>query len=432
MGQRSMQDELPEISTSIADVSDYQNLIERVKNKKIVMLGESSHGTQEFYEHRRHISNELIRHHGFDFIAVEGDWPACQSVHHHISGKSLDSGLEAITRFSRWPTWMWGNTEMVDLMGDLKSWNEGAARRVGFYGLDVYSLYESMDEVVNQLNQIDPILALKAKHLYACFEPFKNDEKSYARSLFQFPEGCEQKVSKALESILEAHPDEQDRFFDIIQNARIVKTAERYYNTMISQDEVSWNVRDRHMMDTLDMLLDHYGPTSKGIVWAHNTHIGDYRATDMALHGQVNLGGLAREKHGAEQVSLIGFTTFIGQVTASHSWDGPTEVIDVPRAKSPSLEHALHQYATETGQPNFYLDFHLLEAGSSFNDFIGHRAIGVVYTPEHESAGNYVPSIPAQRYDALVFFDKTTALTPLNVAFEKYKIPETYPFGNRI
>lgn len=433
MAYKPIEDEIEQVAVAFEDIEDFQGLIDKVKNKRIVMLGESSHGTQEFYEYRRLISNELIKHHDFDFIAVEGDWPACQAVNEYIQANSSQDSLNVITRFSRWPTWMWGNTEVTELMEDLKSWNQDSNKSpVGFHGLDVYSLNESIEEVINKLNDIDPILALKAKHYYSCFDPYKHDEKAYVSSLFKYPEGCEEKVVKALEAILEKNLKDKNAYFDVVQNAKIVKNAERYYHTMISHDDDSWNVRDGHMMETLESLLDHYGPESKAIIWAHNTHIGDYRATDMVTYGQVNLGGLARERFGKDDVALVGFTTFTGQVVASTAWDGPIEVMDVPRGKEGSLEYALHQGVSSIGKPNFYLDFDLLETSSSFNEYMGHRAIGVVYHPEHEHRGNYVPTIASQRYDAMVFFDETSAVKPLNIRFENDKVPETYPFGDRI
>ncbi|WP_408099236.1 erythromycin esterase family protein [Peredibacter sp. HCB2-198] len=346
-------------------------------------------------------------------------------------GASIDA-LTAMNAFSRWPTWMWANTDILNLMDDLKDWNEHSEESVGFHGLDVYSLYESLDEVQTLLKEIDPYLAAEVKEFYSCFGPYRHDEKAYARSLTHKNEGCKREVSKALQKILEKKLSDGGKVMNVVQNARIIQNAEHYYHVMMSMEDDSWNVRDRHMTETLDMLLKHYGNQSKAIVWAHNTHIGDFRATDMANYGQVNIGGLARMKHGEENVALVGFTTYQGEVIASHAWDGPIEVMTVPEGKSHSLEKVLHDCVEQMGHHNFYLDFDGLDPLTEFYDFIGHRAIGVVYHPHQERRGNYVPTIPGKRYDALVFFDKTQALTPLNVKFQKEKMPETYPYGSRL
>jgi erythromycin esterase len=425
------QDEIFEIGKGFSEVSDFTELIEKIKDKKIVMLGESSHGTQEFYEWRRLLSNELLSKHDFNFIAVEGDWPACERINQYIHGDSSKNTAQVITGFSRWPTWMWGNTEVTDLMDDLRGINNNTGKEVGFHGLDIYSLFESLDETIKKLDSIDPILAAKARELFSCFDPYRHDERAYAHSLFRIPKGCKEEVASVLSQILKKNL-KNDQFYDVIQNARIIKNAERYYRAMITYDEDSWNVRDQHMLETLDSLLEHYGTKSKAIIWAHNTHIGDYRATSMVNHGQINLGGLAREKYGVEEVALIGFTTFTGKVIASHSWDGPIQVMSIPNAIEGSLEFALHEAIPKLHEQNFYLDFSLIRENSNFLNVMGHRAIGVVYHPEHEHRGNYVPTIPAKRYDALVFFNETQALTPLDVKFRKEQIPETYPFGDQI
>lgn len=428
----ALQDEIVEIGKGFNDISDFSELIEKIKDKRIVMLGESSHGTQEFYEWRRILSNELLSKHGFNFIAVEGDWPPCERINQYIRGDSSESAAHVMTNFSRWPTWMWANSEVSDLMEDLKGINKTAEIEVGFHGLDVYSLYESLDETIKKLSSLDPELAARAKELYSCFDPYRHDERAYAHSLFVMPKGCKQEVVSVLSQILKKNLKRSHQSFDVIQNARIIRNAERYYRAMITFDEDSWNVRDRHMQETLDNLLEHYGPKSKAIIWAHNTHIGDYRATSMASHGQINLGGLAREKYGAEQVALVGFTTFMGKVIASHAWDGHIQVMTVPDAIDGSLESALHEAIPKLHHQNYYLDFSLIKNNSEFLSVMGNRAIGVVYHPEHEHLGNYVPTIPAKRYDALVFFNETQALSPIDVKFRKEKIPESYPFGDQV
>lgn len=425
-------EEIVKKSSPFNTINDAHFLIDQVKDKKVVMFGEASHGTQEFYEWRRMLSNELVRNHGFHFIAVEGDWPSCLRVNDFVKGKGDLDSIKVMEGFSRWPTWMWANSEIMRLMDELKEWNERAENPVGFYGLDVYSLYESLDEVLKKLKDFDPELSVKVRALYSCLEPYRHDERAYARSLFEFPEGCEAEVIKALEKILKANLNDGEGILDIEQNARIVQNAEQYYHTMISQLDDSWNVRDRHMMETLDTLLNHHGPGAKAIIWAHNTHIGDYRGTDMEIQGQINIGGLAREEYGEENVALIGFSTFKGKVIASHAWDGPIEVKKVPEGKLESLEHAFHDAIKEVRSDNFYLDLSQVEDDSALNEYYGHRAIGVVYHPALERRGNYVPTIPAKRYDGMIFCNETRALKPLHIDFERDKIPETFPFGSRI
>ncbi|HXH29844.1 MAG TPA: erythromycin esterase family protein [Bacteriovoracaceae bacterium] len=423
--------EIVKHSVPFTRTSDFDPLIDRIKDKKIVMLGESSHGTHEFYEWRTKITEELIKKHGFSFIAVEGDWPPCQKVNDFIQNKTEKSAGEVLSNFSRWPTWMWANQEMLDLMEWLQDWNRSSETPVGFHGLDVYSLYDSMDEIKETLSEIDPRLAREVDKLYSCFHPYWNNEKAYARSLFQHPAGCEKEVSKALEKILHKTLEHRDQFFDVAQNARIIRNAEKYYHAMINGAD-SWNIRDRHMMETLSQLLEHYGTGSKCIIWEHNTHIGDYHGTDMLINGQVCLGGLAREIIGAENVSLVGFTTYSGEVTASQTWEGPIEVLSVPKAKAGSIEHALHDAIPYVGHENFYVNLDHVEDYSPFLDYRGHRAIGVVYHPNVEQKSNYVPTKLARRYDALVFINQTEALRPLDIEFDDKKIPETFPFGSRL
>jgi erythromycin esterase len=425
-------DEIVRRSVPFVDIKDFSPLIDRVKDKRIVMLGESTHGTKEFYEWRSSISAELIEKHGFSFIAVEGDWPPCQEINRYIQRKNQLGTFDTLDRFSRWPTWMWGNTEMVGLLDWLKEYNLLSNRLVGFHGLDVYSLFESMEEVVQRLTDIDPDLARKVMNFYECFEPYRHDERSYARSLFSFPAGCEVETLRAMTEILKKNLQQEDAFFDVEQNARIVQNAEKYYRSMVfSVSNDSWNVRDQHMLETLDQLLDRYGEGSKVIVWAHNTHIGDYRGTDMPLHGHINLGGIAREKYGPEQVALVGFTTYTGEVIASPAWDGEIEEMVVPEAQEGSLEDILHQAIPRVGHENYYLTFEDTPPSSPLYRPLGHRAVGVVYDPRFEGRGNYVPTVLPERYDALVFLNETSALSPLPLRFDRLKIPETYPFGAR-
>lgn len=427
MGQAFFNAHLKSQAIPFHSIDDFSSLIDSYKDKKVVMIGESSHGTHEFYEWRAKISRELIEKHGFNFIAVEGDWPACHYIHDRVQNRNKETPLETLGHFSRWPTWMWGNREMASVIEWLSEWNS-EGHSVGFHGLDVYSLYESIDQIKKTVAKVDPIILEKVKDFYSCFDPYMHNEKAYAKSLFHYPEGCAEEVTMALEEILKSHLKHDEVFFDTIQNAKIIRNAERYYRTMISGED-SWNVRDHHMQETLERLMDYYGEEAKGIVWAHNTHIGDYRATDMLLYNQINIGGLARRSFGEKNVALIGFSTYKGSVVASSAWDGQIEVLQVPEANKESLEDYLHQATQFIGSKQFYIEMKNLKDVEIFHDFIGHRAIGVVYHPAYESRGNYVPTIAAKRYDALIFIDKTRALEPIDLYFDREKIPETYPFG---
>lgn len=432
-----MNDYLQEIINGAHPLVDKEGigpLIASLKDKKIVMLGEASHGTKEFYEWRQLITQELIMNHGFNFVAVEGDWPPCQKINSFVSGKESGTSLEVLNSFKRWPTWMWSNHEVLWFVDWLKEWNKTVNGRIGFHGLDVYSFYESMDRVITMLQKVDPKLADIAEKKYSCLESYRHNEISYAKSLLKAPEGCTKEILDVLNSTLQAKikSSSSDDWFDIRQNAKVVKEAENYYRAMVTGEKDTWNIRDNHMMSTLEMLLEHYGIGAKTIVWEHNTHIGDYRATDMVNHGQVNIGGLSREIFGEDNVSLVGFGTYSGTVTASYGWDGPTIVFDVPEAKPGSVEHAFHSVIANVASSDFYLLFDPLKHGSALTQVKGHRAIGVVYDPDIEHRGNYVPTSLANRYDAFIFLDHTNAITPLNVPFEKHQFPDTYPHGSRI
>lgn len=414
---------------------DISELIRFLGKKKIVMLGEATHGTSEFYEWRSRITLELVRKHGFDLIAVEGDWPPCKRVNEFIQGEVTKNAVETLTAFDRWPTWMWANREVALLISELKSYNDEADRKISFHGLDVYSLMDSIDETIKLLLKIDPSLAARATSMYACLEPYRNDEKEYARALFHMPEGCEEEVVTLLKELLSYRLDDERKnpfLFDAIQNATIIRNAESYYRSMVSLDDTSWNIRDRHMMETLTTLLKHHGDDSKAIIWAHNTHVGDYRGSDMVLHGQINLGGLAREQYGNDQVALVGFGTNSGTVVASHAWDGPIQVFPVPGGRSQSIECIMHNIQDEIGSPDFYFMVKETKSSNPLMEFKPHRAIGVVYHPESDRRGNYVPTSLGKRYDVFIYLDETHALTPFQVGFDPRKLPESYPFGTRI
>jgi erythromycin esterase-like protein/predicted phosphoribosyltransferase/dienelactone hydrolase len=406
--------------------NDLDFLVQSIKDKRVVMLGESSHGTAEFYQLRSEISKRLIKDHGFKFIAVEGDWPDAYRLNKYIQTGEGGNAKNVLMHNHRWPTWMWANEEIVKLA----EWMRNC--RAGFYGLDVYSLFESIDEVVGYLKKNEPTLAQEINRRYACFDPFESDEISYARSLLEYPTGCENEVLLNLQKLLEMRvknwAQDGDELFSSQQNARIVANAEAYYRAMLSADSSSWNIRDGHMMETLDRLFERAGEDAKAIVWAHNTHIGDYRATDMKAAGYVNIGGLARQSYGDENVALVGFGTYEGAVLAGLAWGAPEQVMPLPRAQEGSYEYAFHKVALKKNVDRFFI---LLEdeKHSPFAQRLGHRAVGVVYDPRHERRGNYVPTELSKRYDAFVFVDRSHALRSLHAVFIHGEFPETWLTG---
>ena len=424
----------------VNDVKDLQPLIDRLSKARVVMLGESTHGTHEFYEWRRMISEWLVVKHGFRIIAVEGDWPPCQQLNRFVRSPLRGEVKDALLGFKRWPTWMWANSEVIRLAEWMQSHNSRLpeTRMVGFHGLDVYSLFESIDEVLGRLEDLNPFLARRARKHYSCFDPAGRNEKSYARGLLRGLPGCEDEVVEILQELLQVRLDSRgseapgrERFdvFDLQQNGRVIRNAESYYRALVHADEMSWNVRDRHMLETLEHLLEVYGDRSKAIIWAHNTHVGDYRATDMARAGLVNLGGLAREKLGSDQVALVGFGTYEGSVVAAHAWDGPSQVFPVPPAQEGSVEALMHAAALGKGVSRLVW---MLDPGGEdgfWSVIRGQRAIGVVYDPEHELRTHYVPTSLSRRYDAFFFCDRTRALEPRVQDFEPRQMPETWPTG---
>lgn len=422
--------DIQDCSTPIRGAKNWESLIDHLGQSRIVMLGESSHGTEEFYSIRRYISENLMKHYGFKFIAVEGDWPACQKLNQYIQGNTRErSATEIMHKFERWPTWMWANHETARLIETMKK------LKTEFYGLDVYSLFESIDSVNEWAKKNRPELAGILQERYACFDPFSRDEKAYARYLIQFPDGCREEVLTNLRNLLAVRLNDfskaSDDLFDAQQNARIIKNAESYYRAMIFGGPDSWNVRDNHMLDTLDILLRRAGEQSKCIIWAHNTHIGDYRATDMKDSGYVNLGGLAREHFGEQQVKLVGFGTYEGDVLAGPAWDGPETVTTLYPAKKNSLESYCHDAAQSFAAKQFYSIYdETARQGALGTKSYPHRAVGVVYQSSFEQHGhNYVPTIPAQRYDCFIFVDQTTALKSIKAQPNFQDLPETWPGG---
>jgi erythromycin esterase len=423
---------LRENSYSLTAIKDLQPLIERIGDARIVMLGEASHGTHEYYTWRSHISKTLIKEKGFNFIAVEGDWPDCYEINRFIKGMHPDAhaAVNVLRSFDRWPSWMWGNWEVAALAEWLKIHNLAlrSGSKAGFYGLDVYSLWDSMDVIIGYLEKTDPAAAEVAREAYRCFEPHRSDEgQSYVRALQFVPDTCEDEVLDLLRKIRErrAIQENEEETFSLEQNALIAVNAEKYYRSMLSGSSESWNVRDRHMMETLERLMDLHGEGSRAIVWEHNTHIGDARATDMSHEGMINIGQLARETYGEDQVVLVGFGSYEGTVIAGASWGAEMKVMDVPPSRRGSWEYYLHMCSPE----NRLLVMNNFQSRTFLERYFDHRAIGVVYRPMYEKYGNYVPSILPVRYDAFIYIDKTKALHPLNMPLRSGRVPDTYPFG---
>jgi erythromycin esterase-like protein len=422
------------VATPLNDYADLDPLIKHIGNSKYVLLGEASHGTHEYYTWRAKISKRLIEEKGFSFVAVEGDWPDCYRLNRYIknyphSGKDAH---EVLKSFNRWPTWMWANWEIVAFAEWMKDFNKELPvnKKVGFYGLDVYSMMESMESIINYLKKNDPKTLQTALKAMRCFEPYSADEgQSYARASRIVSELCEKEVVNLLRDIQEkiAHYNtDHENVFSTEQNALIVVNAEKYYRAMVQGGAKSWNIRDRHMTTTLNKLMNFYGKDAKVIVWEHNTHIGDARATNMESEGMVNVGQLVREQHANEGVVSVGFGSYKGSVIAGREWGGMIRKMIMPDAVKGSWEYILHYTGNDK---NKLVMLHNLKNEEDMEMHIGHRAIGVVYNPEHEQYGNYVPTVLPMRYDAFIFLDETNALHPLHIRMDGHKVPETYPFG---
>ncbi|MNK49147.1 Erythromycin esterase [compost metagenome] len=392
------------------------HLVEQIGGAKYVLLGEASHGTSEYYSIRADLTKQLIMEKSIRFIAVEGDWPSCYTLNRYVKGYegSGSNAAEAMRDFTRWPTWMWANQEIIELADWLRSYNEGRSdeEKVGFYGIDVYSLWESMDKILKYLSTKDSGDLIAARRAFECFEPHDRNEQSYGISACLYGEGCEDEIVTLLRRLQDkwkdAHPKDRENALSAEMNALAVKGAEAYYRTMIRHDADSWNIRDRHMVEALEKLMEYHGQGGRAVVWEHNTHIGDARATDMVEEGMVNVGQLLREKYG-EAVFALGFGTYQGTVIAGKAWGAPQEEMRVPSAIKNSWEELLHRTGAEDKLLIFKSEDLILE-----ESVVGHRAIGVVYHPEWER-GNYVPTRIAKRYDAFIYLDQTRALTPITV-----------------
>src|SRR5215207_1162682 len=431
---------LPEMISDAAeplpDLDDpaFGQLFDRFADRRIVLLGEASHGTSEFYRARAAITRRLIEQHGFTIVAVEADWPDAAAIDRYVRDRPAPPNAEP--PFRRFPTWMWRNTDVEAFVERLRERNEGVPgldRRAGFYGLDIYNMSGSIAAVLEYLDTVDPEAAAIARERYGCLTPWQKEPSTYGHAVLTAGyRKCEQAVIEQCQELLQRRLDyaaqDSEGFLDAAQNARLVASAERYYRIMHYGGPESWNLRDTHMFETLEHLLEARGPQSKAVVWAHNSHIGDARYTDMGVvREELNIGQLCRERFGQE-AALIGFGTHTGTVAAASDWDGTMEIKRVRPSHRDSYERLCH----DAGVPRFLLDL-----GQGWHDALRwrlleprlERFIGVIYRPETELLSHYSDASLAQQFDAYVWFDETSAVTPLGPEHARAGMPETYPFG---
>jgi erythromycin esterase-like protein/predicted phosphoribosyltransferase len=422
---------------------DYDPLMDLIGEARVVLLGEASHGTHEFYRERARITQRLIEEKGFTAVAVEADWPDAHRVNRYVRNLSGDvDAVEALADFRRFPRWMWRNTEVVEFIEWLRAHNDllppGMAK-TGFYGLDLYSLHASMKAVLQYLERIDPDAAKRARARYACFDHFGPDPQIYGFiTTTDLDKSCKDQVVSQLVELQRRAPEYarrnasvgEDELFYAEQNARLVKNAEEYYRSMFLGEVSSWNLRDSYMVETLDALVAHLGRQGgnpKVVVWAHNSHLGDARATAMSQRGELNVGQLVREKYGRE-ASLIGFTTHHGTVTAASDWDGAAERKRVRPALAGSVEALFHSSLPSRSLLAWPDNRALTEA---LREPRLERAIGVIYRPETERASHYFQARLSDQFDAVLHFDETRAVEPLEYTaqWEAGELPETFPFA---
>ncbi len=417
---------------------NYDPLMNAIGDARFVLLGEASHGTHEFYRERAQITKQLVLEKGFTAIAVEADWPDAYRVNRYVRAQSTDPDAEeALGSFKRFPAWMWRNADVLDFIGWLREYNDSLpsrSRKAGFYGLDLYSLHTSIEAVLAYLDKVDPEAARRARYRYGCFEHFGDDPQAYGYAAgFGMARTCESEVIAQLVDIQRRATDyarrdgriAADDFFFAEQNARLIKNAEEYYRTMFRGRISSWNLRDLHMTETLAALVAHV--SGKVVVWAHNSHLGDARATDRERAGEWNVGQLVRQRYGSE-CFLVGFTTNTGTVTAASNWGGRAERKRVRPALAGSVEAMFH----DAGIPAFLLTLpRRSRVASGLADPMLERAIGVIYRPETELASHYFHARLSDQFDAVIHYDQTRAVEPLEPTseWEAGEPAETFPSG---
>ena len=423
--------------------TDYDLLLDAIGDARFVLIGEASHGTHEFYQQRAEITKRLIEEKGFTAVAVEADWPDAYRINRYVRGVGEDaSSLDALGNFQRFPTWMWRNIDVLNFIDWLRHYNDSLPKdavKTGFYGLDLYSLYTSIEAVLKYLETVDPEAAARARYRYSCFDHFGEDSQQYGYAAsFGLSEPCEGEVVNQLVDLRKRAAEyaqrdgriPEDEFFYAEQNARLIKNAEEYYRSMFRGRISSWNLRDRHMAETLNQLVSHFeqqGQPTKIVVWEHNSHLGDARATDMGAAGELNVGQLVRQEYDREAF-LIGFSTYAGTVTAASNWGAPAERKRVRPALADSYEALFHQ----TERPNFWLNLREeSEAVQGLRQSRLERAIGVIYRPETERISHYFLAELPQQFDAIIHFDETRAVEPLERTpqWDRGEAPETFPTG---
>lgn len=409
--------------------ADLEPLLQRIGSARIVLLGEATHGTADFYRMRDQITRELITRKGFSFVAIEGDWPDAARIDQHVRGPRAPAA--PWSAFARFPTWMWCNHEVRSFVEWLRGHNGQATQQVAFHGLDLYSLYNSVRAVLGYLDKVDPATARVARQRYGCLTPWQSDPASYGlAALTARYESCERQVVSMLVDLQRKSPayaaHDGERLLDALQNARVVNQAERYYRTMYYGSRAAWNLRDSHMFETLKHLLAFHGAHSKAVVWAHNSHVGDSAATEMSLRGEFNLGHLCRAEFGPAAY-LVGFGTHAGTVAAASDWDAPMEVKTVRPALEGSYEKLFH----DSGAARFLLPLRQPASRAIVEGLAEprlERAIGVIYRPDTERQSHYFDAVLPRQFDEYLWFDETRAVTPLKTE-EIEGTPETYPFG---
>jgi erythromycin esterase-like protein len=418
---------------------DTEAIITRLGPARVYLIGEASHGTHDFYHHRSCLTKQLIERHGLTAVAWEADWPDAYRVNRFVRGEGPDADANAaLSGFERFPSWMWRNTEVLSFVRWLREWNDHhPERKVGVYGLDLYSLMTSVHAVISYLEKVDPGAAAKARARYACFDHFAGDTHAYGYAVSAgIVESCEGEVlaqlvdlqRRAMEYANRDGDVASEEFFFAEQNARLARNAEEYYRAMFRGRHSSWNIRDTHMADTFDALmafLSRNREPAKIAVWAHNSHLGDASATEMGERGEINLGQLLRQRYGND-VRSIGMTTYEGTVTASSDWDANAERKVVRPALDGSVEFLMHA----VDKPQFVLFLHDTQLGGFVTPLL-ERAIGVIYRPQTERQSHYFHARLSEQFDALIHIDRTTALVPLEPSPHWYheEVPETYPSG---
>lgn len=416
----------------VPDSAEFGDLFDRYGDARVVLIGEASHGTSDFYRTRAAITQRLIERHGFNIVAVEADWPDAGRIDRYVRGLGPSAWKEKA--FTRFPTWMWRNADVEAFVRWLRAHNHAlpSEQRVEFRGLDVYSLSNSIHEVLRYLERTDPEQAQQARERYACFSPWQDDPVLYGHLVERAGKAsCEDAVVEQLNSLLaerlERFAADDEAFFSATQNARVVRAAEQYYRAMYHGQTESWNLRDRHMFDTLQALLEHRSPGAKAVVWAHNSHIGDATATAMGWGGRFNIGQLCRTAYGRDAV-LIGMGTDCGQVAAADHWDGEMHIKDV----RPSREDSWERQFLRAGVPASLTDWRAPERGElreALSEPLLERAIGVIYQPRTERQSHYSLAVLAEQFDAYLWIEETRAVTPLPAGGPSSREDDTYPFG---